>query len=194
MADMIDRIEEALKALLSDSSPAVREAASDAMDRTRAKRSIEAHRERLREGTPEEKVRIVYFAGEIGGAEGISLLLQALSDESEQVRGAAASALSRFPSPTVLRSLWERLPKERGIVLANLVEALGASGRKELAPHAEKFLDHPDPEVRARAVAAFSRLTEGAGWEKILLRSGDASEMVRAAVAGALGNWTSSRP
>lgn len=191
---MIDRIEEALKALLSDPSPAVREAASDAMDRTRAKRSVEAHRERLRAGTLEERIRIVYFAGEIGGAEGISLLLQAISDESEQVRGAAALTLSLFPSPPVLRSLWERLPKERGIVLANLVEALGASGRKELAPHVEKFLGHSDPEVRARAVAAYSRLTEGAGWEKILSRAEDGSEMVRAAVAGALGNWTSSRP
>ena len=191
---MIDRIEEALNALLSDPVPAVREAASDAMDRTRAKRSIDAHGERLRSGSPEEKIRIVHFAGEVGGAEGISLLLQALSDASEQVRGAAALALSRFPSPPVLRALWEKLPKERGVVLANLVEALGASGRKELAPQVEKFLDHPDAEVRARAVAAFSRLTEGAGWEKILSKAGDADEMVRAAVAGALGNWTSSRP
>jgi HEAT repeat protein len=194
MTDMIDRIEEALKTLLTDPSPAVREAASDAMDRTRAKRSVEAHRERMRTGTQEEKIRIVYFAGEIGGAEGVSLLLQALADESEMVRGAAARSLSLFPSPPVLRSLWERLPKERGIVLANLVETLGASGRKELAPQVEKFLDHPDAEVRAKAVAAFSRLTEGSGWEKVLSRTADGNEMVRAAVAGALGNWTASRP
>jgi len=39
------------------------------------------------------------------------------------------------------------------VVLGNLLETLAASGRRELAPHVEKFLDHPEPEVRAKAVA-----------------------------------------
>lgn len=190
---MIDRIEEALTSLLSDPSQGVREAASGAMDRTRAKRSLETFRGRLREGSPEEKIRTIYTAEELGGAEGISLLLDALSDGSDEVRGAAATALSRFPTPAVLKALWEMLPKSKGVVLANLVEALGASGRKELGPHVEKYLAHPDPEVRAKAVVATSRLTESSGWERILAMRGDPDEQVRAAVAEGLGNWTSSR-
>jgi len=110
------------------------------------------------------------------------------------VRGAAVRALSAFPTPAVLKALWEMLPKEKGFVLANIVEALGASGRKELAPHIEKYLAHPDAEIRAKAVIAVSRLTDGAGWERILALRGDPEEMVRAAVAEALGNWTSARP
>jgi HEAT repeat protein len=86
------------------------------------------------------------------------------------------------------------IPKEKGVVLGNLVEALGVSGRKELGPHVERFLAHPDAEVRAKAVIANSRLTDGKGWEKILAMRGDPDELVRAAVAEALGNWTSSRP
>lgn len=191
---MIDRIEEALAGLLSDSAQGVREAASNAMDRTRAKRSQEMLRERLRGGSQEEKIRVVFAAGEMGGAEGVALLLGALSDGTGEVRGAAVRALSAFPTPAVLKALWEMLPKEKGVVLANIVEALGASGRKELGPHVEKYLAHPDAEVRAKAVVASSRLAEGAGWEKILALRGDPEEMVRAAVAEALGNWTSARP
>jgi HEAT repeat protein len=189
---MIERIEEALVKLLTDPSAAVREAASVAMDRTRAKRSMEEFRSTIRDGTVEEKLRTIYAAAELGGSEGISLLLQALSDRNAEVRGAAVRALSPFPSPGVIKSLWEMLPRERGVVLGNLLETLGASGRRELAPHVEKFLDHPEPEVRAKAVTAYSRLCDDPGWEKILPRAGDPNETVRAAVAEALGDWTSS--
>jgi len=189
---MIERIEEALGKLLSDSSAAVREAASGAMDRTLAKRSVEEFRSRILGGTVEEKLRAIYAAEELGGSEGVSLLLQALSDRDAEIRGAAVRALSPFPTPGVLKSLWEMLPRERGVVLGNLLEALGASGRKELAPHVENFLDHPEPEVRAKAVTAYSRLCDDPGWEKILSRTGDPNESVRAAVAEALGGWTSS--
>jgi len=189
---MIERIEEALTRLLSDRSAAVREAAVGAMDRIGAKRSVEEFRSRIRDGTIEEKLRVIYAAAEMGGQEGISLLLQALSDRDAEIRGAAVRALSPFPSPGVIKSLWEMLPRERGVVLGNLLETLGASGRRELAPHVEKFLDHSEPEVRAKAVKAFSRLCDGPGWEKILPRTGDPNETVRAAVAEALGGWTSS--
>jgi HEAT repeat protein len=188
---MIERIEEALVQLLTDPSAAVREAASVAMDRTRAKRSMEEFRSTIRDGTVEEKLRTIYAAAELGGSEGISLLLQALSDRNAEVRGAAVRALSPFPSPGVIKSLWEMLPRERGVVLGNLLETLGASGRRELAPHVEKFLDHPEPEVRAKAVTAYSRLCDDPGWEKILPHAGDPNETVRAAVAEALGDWTS---
>jgi len=188
---MIERIEEVLGKLLSDPSAAVREAACGAMDRTRAKRSVEEFRTRIRGGTVEEKLRAIYAAEVLGGSEGVSLLLQALSDRDAEIRGAAVRSLSSFPSPGVIKSLWEMLPRERGVVLGNILEALGASGRKELAPHIEKFLDHPEPEVRAKAVAAYSRYCDGPAWEKILARTGDPNETVRAAAAEALGGWSS---
>jgi len=189
---MIERIEEALGKLLSDPSAAVREAASGAMDRTRARRSMEEFRSRIRGGTVEERLGAVFAAAELGGPEGVALLLQAISDPDAEIRGAAVRALSPFPSPSVIKTLWEMLPRERGVVLGNLLETLGASGRRELAPHIEKFLDHPEPEARAKAVTAYSRLCDGPGWEKILYRAGDPSDTVRAAAAEALGGWTSS--
>jgi HEAT repeat protein len=185
---MIERIEKALDMLLADPSAAVRDAASGAMDRTRAKRSVEEYMSGIRGGTVEEKLRVIHVAGELGGSEGVSLLLQAISDRDPEIRG----ALSPFSSPGVIKTLWEMLPRERGVVLGNLLETLGASGRRELAPHIEKFLGHPEPEARAKAVTAFSRLCDDSGWEKILSRTGDPDATVRAAVAEALGGWTSS--
>lgn len=187
---MIDRIEDALRRLLSDPSAAVREAASGALDRTRAKRSLETHREQIRRGGVEEKIRAIQAAQEMGGSEGVSLLMEALGDPGEEIRGAAVRSLAAFPTPPVLKALWEMLPRERGVVLANVLEALGASGRKELAPHVEKFLDHPDPEVRSKAVLSFARMSDARGWERILEKASDPSETVRAAAAEALGGWT----
>lgn len=187
---MIERIEETLVGLLSDPSPAVREAASVSLDRLRAKRSVESFLSTLREGNLEARVRVVHSAEEIGGPEGTSLLLAALNDREAEVRGAAARALSSFPTVPVLKTLVERLPKERGVVLGNLLETLGASRRKELAPILARYLGHSEAEVAAKAVAAYALLAEKEGWEKILLETRSASEAVRAAAARALSEWS----
>jgi HEAT repeat protein len=187
---VIDRIEEALRGLLSDPSPAVREAASFALDRLRAKRSVASYRMTLQTGTLEERVRVVFSAEEIGGPEGVSLLLAALNDREAEVRGAAARALAFAPTVAVLKALVERLPREQGVVLGNLLETLGSSRRKELAPVIAKYLGHTDAEVACKAVAAYAFVAEKDGWEKILLQACSESEAVRAAAARALSEWS----
>jgi len=187
---LVDRIEETLRGMLSDSSAAVREAASAALDRLRAKRSAPEFVRKLRAAPLEERVRIVFAAEEIGGPEGLSVLMAALSDPEAEVRGAAARALGAFTAPAVLKALVARLSAEQGVVLGNLIESLGKSRRRELMPIIEKYLEHPDPEVRGKAIVAYARVTEAAGWEKIIGRSGEKSDTVRAAVARALGEWT----
>jgi HEAT repeat protein len=187
---VIDRIEETLRAMLSDTSPAVREAASASLDRIRARRSLPSYLEKLRSGTVEERLRVVYVAEDIGGSEGTAILLAALGDAEAEVRGAAARVLSGFPTPAVLKAMVGRLPRETGPVLGNLIESLGNSRRKELCPIIERYLEHPDPFVRGKAVAAYARVAEGAGWERILSQAGAGSDTVRAAVARILGEWT----
>ncbi len=187
---LVDRIEDTLRGMLSDPSLPVRNAASAALDRLRAKRSASATLQRLRTAPLEERVRIVFAAEEIGGSEGLSILLAALSDPEAEVRGAAALALGASPAPAVLKAMVGRLSAEKGVVLGNLLESLGKSRRRELVPIIEKYLEHPDPEVRGKAIVAYARVTEAAGWEKILGRSGEKNDTVRAAVARALGEWT----
>jgi HEAT repeat protein len=187
---MIDRIEETLRELLSDPSPAVREAASSSLDRLRAKRSVDSYRKTLEAGTLEERMRVVFSAEDIGGSEGASLLLEALNDREAEVRGAAARALAFFPTIPVLKALVERLSKEQGVVLGNILETLGASRRKELAPIIARYLGNEDAEVASKAVGAYVLLAGKDGWEKILLQAHSGSEAVRAAVARALSEWS----
>lgn len=191
---MINSIEEVLIGMASDSSQHVREAALAAMDRVRAKRLVDRFRELLKKGTMEERVHVIHVAVEMADGEGIALLLEALYDQPEIIRGAAVRALLPFPTPVVLKVLWEILPKEKGFVLSNIIEVFGSSGRKELRPHIERYLRHPEAEVRAKAIIAVSRLADGTGLEKILAMREDKDEMIRAAVAEGLGNWTSSQP
>lgn len=186
----MNRIEETLRGLQSDPSPSVREAASSSLDRLRAKRSVASYLNRLQTGTLEERMRVVFSAEDIGGSEGISLLLAALNDREAEVRGAAARVLAFSPTVTVLKALVERLPKEEGVVLGNLLETLGRSRRKELAPVIGKYLGHPDPEVAGKAVEALALVAEKKEWEKILLQARSESEAVRAAAARALSEWS----
>ncbi|MBI5419574.1 MAG: HEAT repeat domain-containing protein [Deltaproteobacteria bacterium] len=187
---MIDRIEEILRGMLSDPSPSVRDAASAALDRLRAKRSVESYLQKLRTGSLEERMRAVFSAEEIGGSEGLSILLAALMDREAQVRGAAVRALESCLTVPVLKALVERLPKEQGVVLGNLLETLGKSRRKELSPIIEKYLGHPDAEVNGKAIVACSLIAEKDGWAKILEQADSGSETVRAAVARALSEFS----
>ena len=188
---MIGRIEETLKGMLSDPAVAVRLAASTALDRMRAKRSVPTYLQMLATGTLEERVRVVFAAEEIGGPEGRSLLLAALEDKGEEVRGAAVRSLESALDETVLQAMLARLPGERGVVLGNLLEALGKSRRRDLSPVIEQYLAHPDVEVRGKAILAYARVAEKAGWEKVLAHAGENEETIRAAVARALGEWSS---
>jgi HEAT repeat protein len=188
---VIGRIEETLKGMLSDPAVAVRLAASTALDKLRAKRSASTYHEMLATGTLEERVRVVFAAEEIGGPEGISLLLAALEDKEEEVRGAAVRGLESARDDTVLQAMVARLPQEQGVVLGNLMEALGKSRRRELSPMIEQYLTHPDVEVRGKAILAYARVAERAAWEKILAHVDDREETIRAASARALGEWSS---
>jgi HEAT repeat protein len=187
---VINRIEETLKGLLSDPSQAVREAASTSLDRLRAKRAVATYLDALRTGALEERVRVVFSAEDIGGFEGVTILLAALNDREAEVRGAAVRALAAYPTVAVLRALAERLPKEQGVVLGNILETLGMSRRKELAPVLAKYMGHADPEVAAKAVSSYARVADKDGWEKIMLQAGAESEAVRAAAARALSEWS----
>lgn len=188
---MIDRIEDTLRRMLSDPSAAVRDAANASLDRIRAKRLKAACLEKLRSGTLEERVRVVFTAEDMGGGEGLAVLLAALSDGAAEVRGAAVRALEGFLTPPVLQTMVGMLPREKGVVLGNLLEALGKSRRKELCPIIEKYMEHPDTEVRGRAIVAYGRVSAG-GWEKIISLASSPEGAVRAAVALSLGEWTGS--
>ncbi len=191
--EQVELIEGALRKMMADPSPGVREAASGAYDAVRARRSVDGFLQELRTGTVEERIRIVFSAGIIGGQEGIGLLLAALADPDAEVRAVASRELSAHTTVPVLKAIVDRLPKEKGVVLANLVETLGISRRRELAPVIERFLSDPDPEVKGKAIVAYARTAEGP-WALLLQNVAAANETVRAATARALGEWSGGVP
>ncbi len=187
--EQVERIEEALRKMMADASPEVREAASGAFDAVHARRSADGFLQELRTGTIEERIRVVFSAGLFGGHEGVGLLLAALADPDAEVRAVAAREMAGHATVPVLKAIVDRLPKEKGVVLGNLIETLGTSRRRELAPVVERFLSDPDPQVKGKAIIAYARTAE-APWELLLQNVVAANDTVRAAAARALGEWS----
>jgi HEAT repeat protein len=79
------------------------------------------------------------------------------------------------------------LPKEKGFVLGNVINVLGRSGRKELAPILMKFINHPDTEIQARTIEALGRIGSSDALSEIISKAVSESPSVRKAVAFALG-------
>lgn len=190
---VVEQIEETLRGLMTDPSPEVRDAASEAYDAVRARRSATVLLQELRTGAVESRIRTVYSAGAIGGNEGTGLLLAALDDVDAEVRAVAARELASHATIPVLKAIVERLSREKGVVLGNLVEALGKSRRRDLAPVVERFLSDPDPEVKSKAIVAFARTAEEP-WNRLIPNVTASNETVRAAAARALGEWTGNFP
>jgi HEAT repeat protein len=190
---LVERIEETLPRLMTDASPEVREAAAEAYDTVHARRAVPVLLQELKTGPVESRIRTVYSAGAIGGNEGTGLLLAALDDADPEVRAVAARELASCTTIPVLKAIVERLPREKGVVLGNLVEALGRSRRRDLAPVVERFLSDPDPEVKSKAIVAYARTAEEP-WSRLIPNVTAANDTVRAAAARALGEWTGSFP
>ncbi|HEY5997172.1 MAG TPA: hypothetical protein VIU29_09120 [Candidatus Deferrimicrobiaceae bacterium] len=189
----IERIEETLQRLMTDASSEVRDAAAASYDAVQARLTAPALLQELRSGPVESRIRTVYSAGVIGGNEGVGLLLAALDDPDAAVRAVAARELSAHATLPVLKAIVGRLTREKGLVLANLIETLGKSRRRDLAPVVERFLSDSDPEVKAKAIVAYARTAEEP-WERLVPNVAAVDDTIRAAAARALGEWTGSFP
>ncbi len=141
----------------------------------------------LSSGKPEERLRVVYAAEEMGGEEGLKLLMKAVGDAADDVRGAAIRLLEGYPRGEVLKALVDRLPLEKGYVLGNVISVLGNSGRRELGPVLMNFINHPDTEIQARTIEALGRIGSFDALGEIMSKAESESPSVRKAVAFALG-------
>lgn len=183
----MEEIERILNVLVNDEIDPVKDEASSALGKFAARKNYPEFMGILSSGKPEEKLRVVYAAEEMGGDEGLKLLMKASEDGAEDVRGAAIRILENYPRAEVLKALVDRLPKEKGFVLGNVINVLGRSGRKELAPILMKFINHPDTEIQARTIEALGRIGSSDALSEIINKAVSESPSVRKAVAFALG-------
>jgi len=181
-------IEKVLKSLLNDEVDAVREEATKALGKFYARKKFPEFMGTLTSGKPEERLRVVYAAEEMGGDEGLKLLMRGLEDDADDVRGTAIRLLERYPRADVLKALVSRIPREKGYILGNLITVLGKSGRKEIAPILMKFVNHEDEEISARAIEAVGNVGFQESLKEILEKSTSQVASIRKAVASSLGS------
>ncbi len=183
----MEEIERILHALVNDKVAPVKEEASIALGRFAARKNVPEFMGVLSSGKPEERLRVVYAAEEMGGEEGLKLLMKAVGDAADDVRGAAIRLLEGYPRGEVLKALVDRLPLEKGYVLGNVISVLGNSGRRELGPVLMNFINHPDTEIQARTIEALGRIGSFDALGEIMSKAESESPSVRKAVAFALG-------
>ncbi|RMG58755.1 MAG: HEAT repeat domain-containing protein [Deltaproteobacteria bacterium] len=187
----MSQIETLLNALLKDEVEEVRDEASRALNRYEARKKFSSFLGTLSSGSVEERMRVVYAAEEIGGDEGMKLLLKALDDPSEEVRGAAARILKEYPLPEVLKAIAGRIQREKGIVLANMLAVLGNSKRKEVVPILVRFVDNPDVDVQVNALEALAKTGSPEALPKVAPLASSPNATVRKMVALYLGSISS---
>jgi HEAT repeat protein len=76
-------------------------------------------------------------------------------------------------------ALVNRLSDRRGYLVLRLVEALARCGREEAAAGLRSACAHPDPAVRAEALAAFAGIDPAAGTAAALAALDDPESVVR---------------
>lgn len=183
----MDEIERVLNTLVQDEVTPVKDEALKAINKFNARKKFPDFMGTLTSGKPEERLRVVYAAEEMGGEEGLKLLMKAVEDTAEDVRGAAIRLLENYPRADVLKTLVECLPREKGFVLGNVISVLGKSGRKELAPILVRFVSHPDVEIQARTIEALGQIGASESVREIIAKAESETPSVRKAVAFALG-------
>lgn len=88
-------------------------------------------------------------------------VLEALGDADVLVRVHALQNAARFPSAVMLPDLRSMADSDTDpLFLATLMITLGAVGGPDEAPTVRRFLDHPDPRVRANALQVLAAMPE----------------------------------
>ena len=134
-------------------------------------------------------------------------VIEILGRERNQARRRAVVALLAEVARLRPGALVDHLSDRRGYLVLRLVGALARCGRQEAAPGLRSACAHPDPAVRAEALAALAGIDPAGGADAALAALDDPEAAVRlralsvlkrrtagAAVDGALSRYLAGRP
>ena len=118
----------------------------------------------------------------------IRLVLEALHDENEHVRAAAARALEKAHDQEVSQPLFSALHDRSWSVRAAAAQTLGRLGnRTAIKPLIDIIGNDVDEAVRAAATEALGHMKDAVPLQPLLLALGDSKWLVREAAIAALG-------
>jgi HEAT repeat protein len=168
--DILDRIARfdpearaAIRKLLRDPSPRVREEAAEVLGDLRDKESFPEMMELLADSEANVRRRAVQALMGIETPEAVPALVDRLtSDQDERVRETAADALGRLKSPQAAQSLLNALKDQSEDVRAQAIASLGEVGAREAAPHLRAMYDQDPGNNRMRLVIALKTLGDEA--------------------------------
>lgn len=134
-----------------------------------------------------ERVRCAEILGELGGTQGVGLLLESLHDESYQLRASCAQALGRLAPAGIVRRLVELLddpaPQVRDAAL-DALQRLTSADPQGVAGLCQELALSELPGRRRNAALLFCGVKDG---ERLSLLAKDEDSTVRRAAVASLG-------
>jgi AAA family ATP:ADP antiporter len=181
---------EALLRNLQGDSPALRQAAMNALAKLKDPASLSILMKNLRDDNPVRVVEAVQFLEGIGGEDTSQALLDLLAHPDPRVRATAVSALGRRHDAKMAARLIPLLGDLDRRVRANAVEALGKAKDPSVAEKVRQLLYDPAMRVKVNALVALAHLQGAASvaeWVPMLQEMARGNRESRAAAIYALG-------
>jgi hypothetical protein len=186
MHEIVQRRIQALRPLLRDTTPEVRDAAAGAIERLEGISSLDEILLSLKRGDMGTRIKAIYSLGVIGGERVIPALVYCTRRPEEDIRAVAVEVLGSLGNTATLPALLERLDDRSAAIQARAIAALGNfSATPELHGQLRPFLDADDGSREAEAALALARLGDHSSAARIeaLLASPHPSTRQAAAIA-----------
>ena len=175
---------------LQGDSPALRQAAMNALQKLKDPASISILMNNLRDDNPARVVEAVQFLETIGSEDASNTLFGLLGHPEPRVRATAVSVLGRRHEGKIVGRLIPLLSDLDNRVRANTVEALGKSKEASAAERLRPLLYDPARRVKVNALVAIASLQGPASvaeWLPMLRELARGDRESRAAATYALG-------
>lgn len=166
--------------MLTHSHDDVKEAALEACISLHTPELNDRFRELFHSNDPVQRMMAVYALSRFSFTDNLSIITEALEDESPNVRQLAVEGFSLpgVDTASCMKYLLSRLYDESREVRAAVVELLGQSGSTEAIPHLVTALTDSDEWVRIRAVEALGLLKNEQATPKLVQMLEAASPML----------------
>ncbi len=178
---------QALKQMLKDDSPEVRNAAAEALEQLESLLCVDEVIASMGSGARGRRIQAIFSAQQIDSSRIFQPLLKQLEDMDADIRVAAVQVLGHKRHPKTLGELVKRLKDPDSSVRYYAAEALGGFGDKRLISYLAPLLGGADSNLASCAAGALGSIGAPEAQGPLLKALEDKRPEVRAAAARALG-------